>query len=182
MCVSKADGTRSTGSIDWPRQQCARSKPLSVSTRRPRSVDSITRKIDPSRLHCIATRSKPPSQRTPHHTRPSTAHTRTHTGRAALLQKHVALPAASRVYAHAVRQRRGFASLPDHTVVGLPALSPTMTHGNLAQWHKKVCVCVGVGARIGGWGGDDCVLYIAWVRGRFGSRVEVGSRTRGRHI
>lgn len=53
------------------------------------------------------------------------------------------LPAASRVYAHALglqrRQRaRGFASLPEHTVVGLPALSPTMTHGNLAQWHKKV--------------------------------------------
>ncbi|GAB5036303.1 lat1p [Nannochloropsis oceanica] len=31
----------------------------------------------------------------------------------------------------------GFATLPEHTVVGLPALSPTMTHGNLALWHKK---------------------------------------------
>lgn len=78
-------------------------------------------------------------------------------GRATLLQQqeHAALlSAASRLYAHALsalqrRQRsqaaRGFASLPDHTVVGLPALSPTMTHGNLAQWHKKEGDDVGPG-------------------------------------
>ena len=29
-------------------------------------------------------------------------------------------------------------SLPDHTVLLMPALSPTMTQGNIAQWLKKV--------------------------------------------
>jgi hypothetical protein len=80
-------------------------------------------------------------------------------------------PVASRVLAYALRaqqqqqqqqqQQRGFAALPDHTVVGLPALSPTMTHGNLAQWHKKVgslgnfiaLVGEGWGKRKGGGGG-----------------------------
>lgn len=32
---------------------------------------------------------------------------------------------------------RSFASLPSHQVLGLPALSPTMTQGNLAKWLKK---------------------------------------------
>jgi pyruvate dehydrogenase E2 component (dihydrolipoamide acetyltransferase) len=32
---------------------------------------------------------------------------------------------------------RCFASLPPHTVIGLPALSPTMTTGNIAKWIKK---------------------------------------------
>uniref|UniRef100_K3W988 Acetyltransferase component of pyruvate dehydrogenase complex n=1 Tax=Globisporangium ultimum (strain ATCC 200006 / CBS 805.95 / DAOM BR144) TaxID=431595 RepID=K3W988_GLOUD len=32
---------------------------------------------------------------------------------------------------------RTFASLPDHEVVGLPALSPTMEAGNIAKWHKN---------------------------------------------
>ncbi|KAJ3274498.1 pyruvate dehydrogenase complex dihydrolipoamide acetyltransferase component (E2) [Terramyces sp. JEL0728] len=27
---------------------------------------------------------------------------------------------------------------PPHTVIKMPALSPTMTHGNLGQWHKKI--------------------------------------------
>lgn len=27
---------------------------------------------------------------------------------------------------------------PDHTVINMPALSPTMTEGNLVKWHKKV--------------------------------------------
>jgi len=34
-------------------------------------------------------------------------------------------------------QRRLYASLPSHEVLGLPALSPTMTQGNLAKWLKK---------------------------------------------
>jgi len=35
-------------------------------------------------------------------------------------------------------QRRNFASLPAHTKVGLPALSPSMEKGNLAKWKKKI--------------------------------------------
>lgn len=36
-------------------------------------------------------------------------------------------------------QRRGYASdYPSHTVVNMPALSPTMTMGNLGKWQKKV--------------------------------------------
>ncbi|KAJ0400610.1 hypothetical protein ATCC90586_008477 [Pythium insidiosum] len=33
--------------------------------------------------------------------------------------------------------RRAFSSLPDHEVVGLPALSPTMETGTIAKWMKK---------------------------------------------
>lgn len=35
-------------------------------------------------------------------------------------------------------QLRTYASYPPHTVIGMPALSPTMTQGNLAVWSKKV--------------------------------------------
>ncbi|QLQ78934.1 hypothetical protein HG537_0B02810 [Torulaspora globosa] len=34
-------------------------------------------------------------------------------------------------------QLRCYASYPPHTVIGMPALSPTMTQGNLAIWTKK---------------------------------------------
>eukprot|EP00293_Proteomonas_sulcata_P001308 CAMPEP_0184323776 /NCGR_PEP_ID=MMETSP1049-20130417/132013_1 /TAXON_ID=77928 /ORGANISM="Proteomonas sulcata, Strain CCMP704" /LENGTH=236 /DNA_ID=CAMNT_0026645361 /DNA_START=258 /DNA_END=968 /DNA_ORIENTATION=+ len=33
---------------------------------------------------------------------------------------------------------RFFSSLPDHADLGLPALSPTMTAGNIAKWNVKV--------------------------------------------
>lgn len=39
--------------------------------------------------------------------------------------------------APAVLQLRLYASYPPHTVIGMPALSPTMTQGNLAAWSKK---------------------------------------------
>lgn len=32
---------------------------------------------------------------------------------------------------------RQFATLPPHTFLPMPALSPTMSHGNLAKWHVK---------------------------------------------
>ncbi|GBF89491.1 dihydrolipoyllysine-residue acetyltransferase component 1 of pyruvate dehydrogenase, mitochondrial [Raphidocelis subcapitata] len=32
---------------------------------------------------------------------------------------------------------RGFSSLPPHVVLGMPALSPTMSSGNIAAWHVK---------------------------------------------
>lgn len=35
-------------------------------------------------------------------------------------------------------QLRTYASYPPHTIIGMPALSPTMTQGNLAVWSKKV--------------------------------------------
>ncbi|CAI4051817.1 hypothetical protein SUVZ_14G2490 [Saccharomyces uvarum] len=34
-------------------------------------------------------------------------------------------------------QLRCYASYPAHTIIGMPALSPTMTQGNLAVWSKK---------------------------------------------
>lgn len=34
-------------------------------------------------------------------------------------------------------QLRCYASYPPHTIIGMPALSPTMTQGNLAVWVKK---------------------------------------------
>ncbi|AGO14160.1 AaceriAER364Wp [[Ashbya] aceris (nom. inval.)] len=34
-------------------------------------------------------------------------------------------------------QLRTYASYPPHTIIGMPALSPTMTQGNLAVWTKK---------------------------------------------
>jgi len=33
--------------------------------------------------------------------------------------------------------RRSFATLPPHTALGMPALSPTMTEGNIASWSVK---------------------------------------------
>lgn len=35
-------------------------------------------------------------------------------------------------------QLRTYAAYPPHTIVGMPALSPTMTQGNLAVWSKNV--------------------------------------------
>ena len=32
---------------------------------------------------------------------------------------------------------RAFASLPSHEVLTMPALSPTMTEGNISAWKKK---------------------------------------------
>ncbi|KAI8802636.1 2-oxoacid dehydrogenases acyltransferase-domain-containing protein [Cladochytrium replicatum] len=31
-----------------------------------------------------------------------------------------------------------FSALPPHTIVAMPALSPTMTQGNIGKWHKKI--------------------------------------------
>ncbi|KAI8818358.1 2-oxoacid dehydrogenases acyltransferase-domain-containing protein [Fimicolochytrium jonesii] len=41
---------------------------------------------------------------------------------------------------HFSNARRGYASdsYPPHTILNMPALSPTMTAGNLGQWHKKI--------------------------------------------
>ena len=36
------------------------------------------------------------------------------------------------------RLSRGLATYPSHTVLGLPALSPTMTSGNIAKYLVKV--------------------------------------------
>jgi hypothetical protein len=36
------------------------------------------------------------------------------------------------------QEGRFFSSYPEHEVLGLPALSPTMQHGNLAAWKVKV--------------------------------------------
>ena len=44
--------------------------------------------------------------------------------------------------------RRAFATLPTHKVLGLPALSPTMTQGNLGKWVKKEGDKVRAGDRI----------------------------------
>ncbi|SCU86457.1 LAME_0D06216g1_1 [Lachancea meyersii CBS 8951] len=44
----------------------------------------------------------------------------------------------SSVLRSAKLQLRAYASYPPHTVIGMPALSPTMTQGGLAVWSKKV--------------------------------------------
>lgn len=44
---------------------------------------------------------------------------------------------ASRALPRTPLWARAFATYPPHTVVGLPALSPTMTTGNIAKWVKK---------------------------------------------
>lgn len=33
---------------------------------------------------------------------------------------------------------RGYATFPEHIVINMPALSPTMTEGNIVKWHKAV--------------------------------------------
>ncbi|GAX79200.1 hypothetical protein CEUSTIGMA_g6640.t1 [Chlamydomonas eustigma] len=36
-----------------------------------------------------------------------------------------------------IRLCRAFSSLPSHTILSMPSLSPTMTQGNLIKWHVK---------------------------------------------
>ncbi|KAH7460081.1 Dihydrolipoyllysine-residue acetyltransferase component 3 of pyruvate dehydrogenase complex, mitochondrial [Phytophthora ramorum] len=45
--------------------------------------------------------------------------------------------AAVRREASVAMSARAFSSLPDHEVVGLPALSPTMEVGTIAKWNKQ---------------------------------------------
>ncbi|TPX34178.1 hypothetical protein SmJEL517_g03079 [Synchytrium microbalum] len=49
------------------------------------------------------------------------------------------IPVTSQDVLYRAQQKRGYASAyPPHTVVNMPALSPTMTMGNLGQWQKKI--------------------------------------------
>eukprot|EP00644_Phytophthora_capsici_P007553 jgi/Phyca11/534256/estExt2_fgenesh1_pg.C_PHYCAscaffold_210124 len=54
--------------------------------------------------------------------------------RVAVFDVHHASSAARREVSMATR---AFSSLPDHEVVGLPALSPTMEVGTIAKWNKQ---------------------------------------------
>ncbi|ETO70361.1 pyruvate dehydrogenase complex dihydrolipoamide acetyltransferase [Phytophthora nicotianae P1976] len=56
--------------------------------------------------------------------------------RAAVFDVHHA-GAAARREASMAMSARSFSSLPDHEVVGLPALSPTMEVGTIAKWNKQ---------------------------------------------
>lgn len=61
---------------------------------------------------------------------------------AVLSRAGLARVSRSRVLLNATRTQltlhlRGYASYPEHTIIGMPALSPTMTQGNLAVWSKK---------------------------------------------
>ncbi|RAW29485.1 hypothetical protein PC110_g14140 [Phytophthora cactorum] len=56
--------------------------------------------------------------------------------RAAVFDVHHASAAARREASMAM-SARSFSSLPDHEVVGLPALSPTMEVGTIAKWNKQ---------------------------------------------
>ncbi|TPX71878.1 dihydrolipoyllysine-residue acetyltransferase [Spizellomyces sp. 'palustris'] len=51
-----------------------------------------------------------------------------------ITRKHLSVPFLART------QQREYASdsYPPHTLLTMPALSPTMTQGNLGQWHKKI--------------------------------------------
>jgi hypothetical protein len=64
---------------------------------------------------------------------------------------------------------RCLATLPHHVVLGLPALSPTMTSGNLGKWIKKEGDAVKAGERIAevglGWGGVGWSLRVGLGRG-----------------
>ena len=61
-----------------------------------------------------------------------------------------AVPRATRALrAPLVASRRLMSSLPPHTVVGLPALSPTMTQGNIAGYLVKEGDAVSAGAGSG---------------------------------
>ncbi len=44
---------------------------------------------------------------------------------------------SSRVFSNLPLYRRCFSSLPDHEVLGLPLLSPTMETGTIVRWLKK---------------------------------------------
>lgn len=78
--------------------------------------------------------------------------------------------------------RRLFSSYPAHILVGMPALSPTMTAGTIGVWHKKVGELIKAGesiadvetdkASIGFEAQDDA--YIARILVDAGQEVKVG--------
>ncbi|CAR25490.1 hypothetical protein ZYGR_0A00540 [Zygosaccharomyces rouxii] len=56
-----------------------------------------------------------------------------------------AVPRVARISLASRLALRCYASYPAHTVIGMPALSPTMAQGNLAQWSKKEGEQIGAG-------------------------------------
>ena len=56
---------------------------------------------------------------------------------AAVLRRRALQPNTLR-YGLSSQLIRCYASFPPHTVVKMPALSPTMTAGNIGAWQKKV--------------------------------------------
>lgn len=56
-----------------------------------------------------------------------------------------AVPRVARISLTSRLALRCYASYPSHSVIGMPALSPTMAMGNLAQWSKKEGEQIGAG-------------------------------------
>lgn len=56
-----------------------------------------------------------------------------------------AIPRVARTSLTSRLALRCYASYPPHSVIGMPALSPTMSQGNLAQWSKKEGDVIGAG-------------------------------------
>lgn len=54
-----------------------------------------------------------------------------------VLRRRAFQPRALR-YGITSQMLRCYASFPSHTVVKMPALSPTMTAGNIGAWNKKI--------------------------------------------
>lgn len=44
---------------------------------------------------------------------------------------------ARRLYSRSYLLHRGFASWPEHEILGMPLLSPTMTAGTIVKWLAK---------------------------------------------
>ena len=66
---------------------------------------------------------------------------------------------------------RGLATYPSHTVLGLPALSPTMTSGNIAKYLVKVGDEINPGDRIAEIETDKATVDFV----RTGSHFELGT-------
>ena len=72
---------------------------------------------------------------------------------------------------------RGLASYPSHTVLGLPALSPTMTSGNIAKYPVKVGDEIQPGDRIAEIETDKATVDFDVVDGGFVAKILIAEGT-----
>ena len=72
---------------------------------------------------------------------------------------------------------RGLASYPSHTVLGLPALSPTMTSGNIAKYLVKVGDEIQPGDRIAEIETDKATVDFDVVDGGFVAKILIAEGT-----
>lgn len=69
---------------------------------------------------------------------------------------------------------RGYATFPEHVVINMPALSPTMTEGNIVKWHKAVGEKLAPGESIAEVETDKAAMDFEFQEDGFLAKILVG--------